>query len=95
MQNGFCFGNCLIGMQNSAEIHNPKNKTGEINILRPTQTTYTWGKKPFTIVDLEKEEDKRSRYPDFQCTNLTFKWLLATLYDKTRFQSGKVVARLI
>lgn len=27
--------------------------------------------------------------------NLTFKWLLATLYDKTHFQSGKEAVKLI
>lgn len=48
--------NWLIGMQISAEIHSPKNKR-EINIIGLTQTTYTWGKKTFTIVVMRKGKE--------------------------------------
>lgn len=82
--------NWLIGMQISAEIHSPKNKR-EINIIGLTQTTYTWGKKNLHNSGYEKRKrDQDTQILSPSIYNLTAcKWLLAPVYEKTRFQSGK------
>lgn len=85
--------NWLIGMQISAEIHSPQNKR-EINIIGSTQTTYTWGGKTFTIVDMRKGKRKRDQDTQILSPSIynltTSKWLLTPVYEKTRFQSRKV-----
>lgn len=96
MQNGFCFGNCLIGMQNSAAIHSPKNKTGNKYPQADSDNIYL-GEETLQNSGFGKERGQEIKVPRFSAHqyNLTFRWLLATLYDKTRFQSGKVAASLI
>lgn len=81
-------------MQTSAEIHSPQTR-GEMNIIEPTQTIYTWGNKPSSTVGMGKGKRKRDYGTHSQPTdinNLTaFKWLSVPIYDKTHFQSGKEI----
>lgn len=60
MQNGFCFRNCLIGMQISADIHSPKNKTGNKHPQADSDNIYL-GEEPFTIVDMGKGKRTRNQ----------------------------------
>lgn len=77
-------------MQISADIHSPKNKTGKKHPQADSDNIYL-GKNPSQQWIWEKERGQEIKVPRFSAHqyNLTFKWLLATLYDKTHFQSGK------
>lgn len=72
MQNGFSFGNCLTGMQISAEIHSTKNKTGEINTLSQLRQHILGGRTLHNSGYGKRKESKRSRYPDSQPTPIKF-----------------------